>query len=383
MVLAALDLNADRIWAVSGAMGQTPQVLHLDGELPELPLALSLAGKEVLVGRTALGMVRRSPHLVCKGFLPRLGEHCEWHGGRHRLGPDEASAAALRSLKPRLAGVQGVLLALPSYLSREQVGIAVKLAQQAGLPVQGAVSRSLAAALASYADHPWHHVGVIVDVDEHALTCTVVRPSETEMVVQGKRIVTALGLRVWREKLLGRIAELCIRSSRRDPRQSPDADQAVYDQLDAVLDGCSQNRPVYVKVQATEWFQALTLQPAEAAAACGTLAQQTAQEIQAALAWAERQMTNPALWFTAGAARLPGLAAAVYGRCSNRVPIAMLPPAAVAQAAFTLLERIHQGELPASFFDPVAPLPVIDRSEAPPMIPFPLPLRQTADELPS
>ena len=59
----------------------------------------------------------------------------------------------------------------------------------------------------------------------------------------------------------------------------------------------------------------------------------------------------------------------------------MLPAASVPQAAHALAERIHAGELPASFFDPVAPLPLLDRSEAPPMIPFPLPLRQTADDL--
>lgn len=382
MTLAALDLNADRIWAMSGAAGQLPQVLHLDGEQPELALAISLARRELGVGGSALGLLRRSPHLVCKGFLPRLGENCEWHGGGHRLGPVEAYRAVLQPLQRRLRGIKGLMLALPTYLNREQVSLAVKLTQQTGLPVLGAVSRSLAAALASYADHPWHNVGVVVDVDDHALTCTVVRPSDTEVVCQGKRTLTALGLRVWREKLLGRIAELCIRISRRDPRQSPEADQAVYDQLDAVLDGCSQNRAVPVKVQATEWFQSLTLQPAEAAAACRTLAEQTAKEIQAALTWAEQQMTNPSLWFTAGAARLPGLAAAVYGRCSNRVPIAMLSAPAVAQAAHVLAERIHAGELPASFFDPVAPLPLIDRSEPSLMIPFPTPLRQTADDLP-
>lgn len=382
MTLAALDVNADRIWAMSGAPGQQPQVLHLDSEQAELALALSLEKRDLKVGRGALGLIRRAPHLVCKGFLPRLGERCEWHGGRHRLGPELAYLAAVARLRDCLDGVTGLVLALPAYLTREQVGLAVRLTQQAGLPVLGAVSRSLAAALASYVDHPWHNVGVLVDVDDHALTCTVLRPSETEMVCQGKREVRSLGLRIWREKLLARIAELCIRISRRDPRQSPEADQAVYDQLDAVLDGCSQNRPVPVKVQAAEWFQALTLQPTEAAAACATLAQQTAREIQAALTWAERQMTSPSLYFTAGAARLPGLAAAVYARCSNRVPIAMLPAPAVALAAHALAERIHQGELPASYFDPVAPLPPLDRSEAPPMIPFPLPLRQTADELP-
>jgi len=381
MTIAALDLNADRIWAVSGALGQSPQALYLDSSRPDLALAIAMVDSSIKVGRAALGVVRLTPHRVCRGFLPRLGEQCVWQLGGKQLQPDAAMALSLAKLQPLLMGSRGLVLAVPPYLSREQVALLVRLCQQAGLPAMGAVSRSLAAALSCYADHPSHQVGLVVDVDDHAFTCTIVRPTETEMICQGKRSVTALGLRVWKEKLLSRVADLCIRVCRRDPRQSPEADQSVFDQIDNVLEGCSQNRSVPVRVQATDWYQTLSVHPAEAAAACGVLAAQAAEVVKSALAWAEQQMSSPMLWLTAGAARLPALAAAIYARCSNRMSLAVLPASAIAQAAHSLAERIQAGELAPCFFDPMAPLPLQERTDTPPMLQFPQRLRQTADEL--
>src|SRR5207302_957260 len=117
-----------------------------------------------------------------------------------------------------------------------------------------------------------HHVGIVVDVDDHALTCTVVRPREAEMSCLGQQVLPLLGLRLWRERLLGRIADLCVRASRRDPRDVPEADQKLFEQADQVLDAASRNQPSAVRVQGTQWFQTVTVPPAEATAACAGLA---------------------------------------------------------------------------------------------------------------
>jgi hypothetical protein len=162
-----------------------------------------------------------------------------------------------------------------------------------------------------------------------------------------------------------------VRASRRDPRDSPDADQMVYEQLEAVLDACGQNQPVPLRVQASHWLQAWTMQPAEAVAACAALARQVAHEVHAALRWAEQQMTSATVYFSAGAARLPGLAAAVYQRCENRAPVVVLSPAGPARAAFALAQRVAHGELPPGLFEPTVPLPCVERQESPTVLPFP------------
>jgi hypothetical protein len=181
---------------------------------------------------------------------------------------------------------------------------------------------------------------------------------------------------------MARIADYCIRASRRDPRESPDADQMLFEQIDRVLDGCSQNQPVSLHVQGTHWLQAWTFQPTEAVAACAGLGRRAADEAGAALRWAEGQMSTATIYFTAAVARLPGLAAAVYQCCENRAPVAVLSPAAVAQAAFDLAQRIERGDLPAGLFEPTAPLPVVERPDAPALLPFPGQENRAANEYP-
>jgi ATP-dependent Clp protease ATP-binding subunit ClpC len=346
VTLAALDLNSNRVWALSGGLGQPPRAAPLDTDRPELPLALSLEQRTVQVGRAGLALCRKSPHLAVVNFLPYLGDCREWRSGRHRLDAAKATALVLVEAARRLPDLCGVCLTVPGYLAREQVHLLVKLAQDVGLPVTGVVPRGLAAGLTTYAEHPWHHVGIVVDVDDHALTCTVLRPADQELRVLNQRVLPVLGLHLWKERLLARIADHCVRVSRRDPRESPDADQRLYEQLDGVLESCSQNRPAELRVQGAQWYQTLTFQPAEAVAACAALARQVAGEVAAVLAWAEQQMTSATVYFTAGAGRLPGLAAAVYQRCASRVPVVVLAPAAPAQAAYELAQRIHQGEVP-------------------------------------
>ncbi len=380
MTLAALDLNANRVWAVQAPAGQAPRTVHLDGDRPELPLALMADKKSVVVGRAGLYSCRKTPHLVCQDFLAQLGTEWRWRAGRVELDAAAALGLIFARVRPALDGAQGIVVAVPSYLSRSQGGLLAQAAQDAGLPLLGLMGRDLAAGLASYAEHAWHNVGIVVDIDDHALTCTLLRPNDAELCALGHRVLTSLGLRVWKERLLACIADHCVRICRRDPRASAEADQTLYEQLDHILDQCSQNQAVPVRALGVGWFQEFTLTPAEALAACAPLAGQVAEEIRAALAWAEGQMTSATVYFTSGAARLPGLAAAVYQRCENRAPIAVLQPDAAARAAHALAVRIDQGELAPGLFMPTAPLPVSDKPEAPPVLRFPTGLSQAANE---
>jgi len=378
--LAALDWNSNRVWAVVGEAGKPPQVAHLDDDRPELALVLSLAERRPRVGQAGLALVRRSPHLSVSGFLHQMGETTEWSVGRHRIRPDDAVALACKELRRRLPELAAVALAVPDYLKREQVHQLVRAAQAAGLPVVGAVSRGLAAALSSYADHPWYHVGLLVDADEHALVCAVFRPTEDSLQLLGQRTFALLGLRHWREKLIAAVAEQSIRVSRRDPRASSDADQSLFDQLDRVLDACSQGKAAELELNAIAWRQKLALEPETAVRACGVLSRVAAEEVAATLVWAEQQLASVTIYLTAQAARLPGLAGALYWRTDNRVPLVVLPPSAPALAAFALAERIERRELMPAFFERDCPLPHVEPRPASELIPFPSSARRAALE---
>lgn len=352
MTLAALDFTSDRVWALSGATGQTPQVIPLGGGCPELPLALTDAGRRVEVGRMALRQVRRAPHRVCRNFLPRLGQACEWQVGPHRLSPEAALRVVLARLRPHLVGCRCIAVGLPAYLSRAQVHLLGRLAMEAGLPVLGAIPRSTATAWAAYRTCAMPSVGVVADVDEHALTCCVLEARDGELICRHRRVLTGLGLRVWRERLIRCVAETCIRVCRRDPREAPEADQSVFDQIDEVMDQCAQSQRAVVRVQAVEWFQELTIEPEQAAAACAPLAGQAAELIWSCLLLADAGKEEPRVWFTAATAQLPGLAARFYARSGEQLPISVISSAALGQAVHALARQIDSGQLAPGYFDP-------------------------------
>src|SRR5262245_7146316 len=109
MPLLGLDLNASRARAVRGPAGAVPRAMTLENDRRELHLAVSLEGRKPALGRAGVEISRKSPHLVCRNFLSRLGEDRPfvWKAGRHSLD----AAAATKLLFDRLAsaswGVQG------------------------------------------------------------------------------------------------------------------------------------------------------------------------------------------------------------------------------------------------------------------------------------
>jgi len=370
MILAALDINANRICGLRGASGQRPQPLYLDGQDADLPLAILLGGRSLQIGRAAAAVARRSPQIVCSGYLAALGSAAEWRHGRHRLSAEKALRATLQHVSGRLSGVSGLVLVAPGYLTGEQVRLIHAVADDLKLPVRGAINRSLAAGLANHKEQAWHHVGIVVDVDDYAMTCTVLRPGDAELCCLGQQTLPMLGQRLWRERLLGRIADSCVRNCRRDPRDNPEADQHLFNQLDQVLLAAANNQPAVVRLAGFQWLQTLTLTPAEMAAACAQLAHQAARGVDAAHKWAEQQLTSVSIYLTAEAARLPGLSAAIYRQCDNKTPLVVLCANAPGQAAFELAQRISRQEIPAGHYGAAVPLPAEEEDWAD-MLPFP------------
>jgi hypothetical protein len=356
MQIAALDINANQVRGARGMVGQRPQSLHFGGRQATLPLAISLEEPVLQVGRAGLACSRRAPDRACTGFLSQLGREKRWQYGRHRLDSRSAIATVCNQIRGPLAGVQGIVVSAPGYLTAEQIRLLDETLRHVGLPVQGLVNRDLAVMANNCANEPVHHIGLVVDVDDHAMTWAVCRPSDRELSCLGQHVASLLGLGVWNERVIGCVAESCIRTCRRDPRVLPEADKSVFDQLECVLDAVARNQTATIRAQTTDWLQVLTIDPADVLAACAGLARQAASVTHAALTWAETQLTSATIYLTAEAARLPGLAAAIYRQIENQTPVTNLPAAAPLEAAFDLAQRICRGEVAGGLFGASMPL---------------------------
>jgi hypothetical protein len=380
MSLIGLDLNATRARALQGAAHSgpfpaPPEPLPLDDRLRELPLALSLEERQPRVGRAGASLTRRMPHLACTDFLPHLGDARTWSAGRHRLDAARAVGLVFEHLQRLFGRGHGAALALPAYLTDEQVAQVRQLAEHARWRLLGTVSAPVAAAMAARDHLPWSGLAVIVDVDGHALTCSAVGVGDERARLLHVRPVPQLGRGAWLGRLLDGVARRCIRQSRRDPRESAEAEQCLYDQLADLL-GDHPEGPLELVIQAPpSLYLGLSLQPAELASLCAPLVQQAAAEVRSFLSAVASFGPVGAVLLTGTAGRLPGLAAALEalladpslsgpatGRRSTTMDqdfgeglaedveevaarLHVLDADAIARGAHELARRLHRGEV--------------------------------------
>lgn len=373
-----LDLTASRIRAE--AFGGKPRSLVLDEPDEELALFVSGERRSPEVGRAAFGLCRRNPHLICSNFLTALGQSREWRIGRHILLAEAALGLAFDKIrKPVTAETDAIALALPVYLGPAQVTRVGATAGRSKLPLKGTAVGALALAAdragallagkpaapdASRTDWvvPLRPAGggpgavVVIDADEFAVSAALVSVEADRVKLVGSGAWPRLAVKAWKDRLLDAVSDRCVRLCRRDPRDSADAEQSLYEQLDEALDRARAGQRISLTVRTAHWFQDVLQQPEEFEAHCAALARLAGDSI--------RDFTNGiglvepprAVWLTDTAGRLPGLVRAVHANTPEGTAVEVLPPDAVGRAAGALVPRWLAGELPRTHLDSMIPL---------------------------
>lgn len=397
MSLVGLEINGTRVRGVLGPLGDYPLPLTLEPPAQELPLALSLEKAALEVGSAALRLLRQRPHLVCHGFLTGLDNDIKtWQAGRHRIDAAQAMSTVWQRLEPMCRRTGGVVAALPGYLSKSAADRVFSLGVQAKVPMLGSLSAPLAAALVGYAEQTWIDSVLIIDVDEYALTLALVKSVDGLAHVLDNRSFPHLGMRYWKDRLVNALSDCCVLQSRRDPRDAPVAEQALYEQLDGLLEASFQGRYVHLGIQAASWYQNLLVQPDQAAAFCGQLTRRLLTEIGSLVQGLPADEMPVSIVLTHSAGRLPGIVPHLRGLVEEwfrelmirqtRTPIpdedfgedlmretgqeaprvAILSSDALARSAHAVGAWLQRGDLPRGHRDVVAPLPLPQTVEAGP-----------------
>lgn len=323
MNIAGLDLNASRALAVAGPPG-APAPLPLC-ENGELIAAIALEGRHPEVGRAGAAICRRFPHLACLDFLAELGTGRTWSAGRHRLDPVRACELFFERLRPAFGDVTSLALALPAYLSRTQTEALAGLARRLRVPLAATLPAPLAAASAT-GDRSGP--AIVVEADWHALSAARVEFRPGHVQLTGRQAFPALGTAAWKEAALDAICELCVRQSRRDPRDSGEAEQLLFDQLDDVFAAGEDGEMVEVVARASHWCQNLILRPEQTLGFVSGLAREAAEAVLAAF-----PETGHTILVSAEADRLPGFTALLR---EGSAAVAVLPANAAAAGAHRL-----------------------------------------------
>jgi len=379
--LLGLDLTASRARAVAVTGGHS-RALEWEPGRHDLMMFLGLERRTPELGRSGYAICRKHPHLVCTNFLPCLGMAREWRGSRLTLSPETALTATFEAMRaPIVAEADGFAMVLPSYLTASQVKTVNELATKAKLPLRGTAIMPLAIAAhraasvlspkAESKDSASHRPDwvvpirtaeagpgavVMIDVDEYALSATTVYVDRGEVRILSAGAWPRVSLKVWKDRLIDSLSDRCVRLCRRDPRDSADAEQSMYEQLDAALDAMRAAQPATLTVRAEKWYQDIVQQPAEFDGYCTPLVNLAWDNIREVIGKANLPLPPRAVWLTDSAAKLPGLAAMLYQNSAEQTEVAMLPIDAATEAAAALHARWLAATLPRTHLDRAIPI---------------------------
>lgn len=398
MTHLGLDMNASRLRAVQGPVGDYALTATLDPPAAELPLAISLEKSTPQVGSAGLRISRHAPHLFVNGFLPSIGHpHVQsphwqgprWRAGRYSLDANGAMDLVWQRLTPMARKAAGVVLTVPAYLQAPQLDWLYAMAERSRTTVLGTIPTPLAAAMTAHAEQTWLTSILVLDIDDHALTLAHVRATEGELQVLQTRSFTHLSLRIWQNRLINALADCCVLQSRRDPRDAPHAEQGLFEQLDSLMGAVQQGRSAQVAIQGGQWYQNLLVTPEQAHGFCHCLISRTLQEIDAVCAGLTAEELPGSILVTYEAGRLPGLAASLRMFMEERVrtpafegpvrvqevdedfgagllegvpgemsSVVLLAADGPARAAHVLAAAFQRGDLPTGHLELSAPLPL-------------------------
>lgn len=375
-----VDVTASRARAVGIGSGKvTPLVLDEPAE--DLLLFIGLSQRVPEVGRSGYALCRKMPHAVCSNFLPALTQTREWRNNRHVLTPETALDLAFARLRgPVEAESEAVALTLPPYLTPAQVGKVIAATVKVRLSLKGTAVGPLAvvadravALLTGKAAAPevlppdWivplrpsatgPGAVVVVDADEHALSATVVAVERDRVRVVGAALWPKFSARAWKDRLLDAISDRCVRLCRRDPRDSAEAEQALFEQIDDAIDRARAGSRINFTVRTDRWFQDVAQHPDDIDGHCAALARGAAEAIRDLLGSGTLDVPPRAVWLSHEAGRLPGLARSLHTNTPERTVVEVLPATAIAKAAAALVPRWLAAELPRAHLDTVIPLP--------------------------
>jgi hypothetical protein len=311
MTLIGVDVNATRARAVSGPSHGFPLPCKLEEEQRDLPLVVSLAERRPVAGRAGLTLCRTQPHLAAVDFLPQLGSSRKWTAGRHSLDAAALVGVILDRLQRSLVRPDGVALAVPAYLLDAQITQIGQLAEKARLPLLCTVPGPLAAARWAFQRRPWSGVALVGDVDGGSFTWSAVAAEGTQARLLEVQSHPRLNRSAWLMRLLDAVAGRCIRLSRRDPRQVPETEQALFNRLSTSLDVPLGPGLVEINLRTSQWSQHLLFQPADLIACCAPLVQQTIAALRACSAALPSHAPVQVVLLTSAAGCLPGLVPAL------------------------------------------------------------------------
>ncbi len=318
MSTLAISLNDAAITAVTGS--------RLVYREPGFAL---LAGDALATGLAAVAEARRHPRSVVSHFWRHLGvEPLRELKFRHLTSADLAARQLEEIWRGQKSAADRVVLAVPAFMERENLGVLLGIAADLQMPVTALVDSAIAASRRAYRGRALVHL----ELSLHAGLVT--RIEQEDGAVQDRvEVVDSAGIAALRDTWVAVIAEAFVRQSRFDPLHTAESEQLLYDRLDAWLEAAGQRGEIRMQLEFGGHTHEAALNALELVDAVSSIYQDLAGHVRSLIRAAE----SPALQFVAETGRLPGLVDFMAARTGGE-PF-LLETAAAARGALARLGR--------------------------------------------
>ena len=228
MALLALELSDSGIMA---AVGLPPNLLKVDGLEAESPGFALQNKKGLFVGKSAERKARLYPQKVQHRFWDQLSTNALKTPGRYAETYAEVAFAHLAQVWEQIRPHGNeVMMAIPAFFSRHQLGLLLGMTQELNIPIKGLINQAVAAVPHPF---PGSHL-LFINVHLHRTEATLLSQSDElrfeETITLDEQGAIHL-YRIWAET----IAEEFVRTSRFDPLHEAASEQALYDQIPGLL----------------------------------------------------------------------------------------------------------------------------------------------------
>lgn len=350
-----VELSGRWLRAWHGLSDGGVQPVSLSAQGPRLPLAIAHMGRRWQFGWPAWHLHRQEPRQVLTDFLPQCHRQQTWYVGGRRLKARQVMEMLAETLRPFASEVGRGLWLVPAYVvEKETAAFLQREMQRAGVPCHAVIWQDLVWLLAGLTEGLPAGGLCLIDVDELAAVVSLaeIQPAVAgaspgccsgELWMRQRHLVRELGQRVWLERVMLAACEIAIRDLRRDPRRSPQADQSLYEQIEAHWPTLAQ-REHTITIRATDFHCPLILRPELVLRSCAVLARQGAGMVAKAI-HSLCQQRIPEVWLSERASGLPAFFRQLYEALGYSLVVRDLRQESYLAAALHLAENPEIGSL--------------------------------------
>jgi hypothetical protein len=226
-----------------------------------------------------------------------------------------------------------LVVAVPAYMTGDNLGLFLGIANELGVPVAGLVDAAVAATRREYQGA----VPVHVDLSLHVATLSRLRQNG-QVQLDRSVVIESGGMLSLYDAWIRVISDAFVKQSRFDPLHTAETEQLLLDRLGEWLGVASSSDRLALEIEFRGIAHSAELESLDLVAAAAPVYQRIASQLRAIY----RAEETPAIQLSERAARMPGLADMLAARVGGE--IFLLEPGATARGLLTRCRDMQHGD---------------------------------------